>query len=387
MNLSENKNILQRLPIKDANPYYICAPAFIRTSGGIKLLYLLCHYLNICGYRAYIYCYQKNSYQEHSRNNLITPYLSYRQINKDIKLNYNPIVINSDTKNDILKLPCSFRYLLNYIGVFPGEPKSFDIEEKYYWAFSTDIAKKHNIPNERIFFLPVLNYDLFFSPSKKQIRQGKCCYLGKYAEFNKSIPKEVQSDEFTIFTRSLTKNKYIKQKDYADLMRKSEMIYIYENTGVMMEALLCECPVVLISTPYQSFSKTDTIGLKEIGINGIAFGESKEEIERAKRTVHLAKNKIQNLIDKFPEKLEYFINETQRIANEKPKYKPQVPTDIWGKKKKGKLSREIIRILNQLLKFIKLKIIFINLSREIIRILNQLLKFIKLKIIFINKVH
>jgi hypothetical protein len=331
------------------NPYYIIAPAFTPTSAGIKLLYILCDLLNKKGFEAYIVPREGEIRIFYSYN---APILSLDEARIHIKDRSNPIVINTDTGWDILDLPCKFRYLMNYIGIFPNEPREtapeFEIDKKFFWAFSRDIAKKYNIPENHVIFTPILDTETFFPPII-ETRKGNMCYLGKYAEiYSKKLPMEIDNTFYVFYRRGIN---IPKTKEYAEKFRHAELCYIYENTSVITEALMCGCPVVCVPNDYCQFSEKDMIGLAEIGLNGIAIGTSIDEITRAKATVHLARERILQLMSEFDNKIDYFIEETQKISQEIQTDKAKISktlTRFFNKKRPNKIIKELKRAANSL---------------------------------------
>lgn len=312
------------------NPYYIVASHYTRISGGIKNLYQLCHNLNTKGYKAFIidiqepYILNKISQEEYNKRfyNLNTPRLSYQDFTYHITMGFNPILIYPETIYNLKEfkhLPCTIRYIMHYIGYFPESPTKDDsefknLQQEQKWAFSKNLADVENIDETNVLFYLNLEYDIFYPIKKMTQRNGKLCYLGKYYDnYTKELPKEIDAS-FDVFYRSHPV-KSPNQQEYAEKMRNAELIYIYEDTGVMWEALLCECPVVLMPNKYFKATLESTIGLKDIGIDGIAFGDSPEEINRAKSTVSLARQKIIDNYKNYNKSLDVFIIKTQTLSN------------------------------------------------------------------------
>lgn len=347
------------------NPYYIVAPAYTSKSAGISLLYKLCHLLNTKNCRAFIIC--RDAAMHEYPFQYAAPLLSQNEAIQHINFRFNPIVVMPETGFDKLHYPCTFRYLMNYIGIFPGEPKEtdleFQIDKKYFWAFSTDIAKKHNIPHDKVLFTPIVETDIFYRPQVED-RQGKACYLGKYAElYSRKLPKKVDKS-FYIFYRNKNIGHTPEKEKYAEKLRMVEFLYVYENTSVITEALMCGCPVVCVPNQYCQFTENDMIGFYEIGLNGIAIGTNPKELERAKATVHLARERILTLMNQFEGKIDYFIQETQKISQETRLNKDIAIESIanhfhYAPHKKSKLTREFVRIFRNINPF-QLKPIFLK---------------------------
>jgi hypothetical protein len=98
--------------------------------------------------------------------------------------------------------------------------------------------------------------------------------------------------------------------EIANLFRKSEFFYCYENSSLALEARLCGCPVVLLPNPF--FDKV--IGGDDLGMEGIAWGNTPEQVKWAQETVHLAYDKYKSNIDLFWNQLDVFIHDTQALA-------------------------------------------------------------------------
>ena len=69
--------------------------------------------------------------------------------------------------------------------------------------------------------------------------------------------------------------------DMISLLQHSEFFYAYEDTFLIMEAVLCGCPVVLL--PSETFKECHT--LEDYGTNGVAWGNDPEKVKTAEATV------------------------------------------------------------------------------------------------------
>jgi hypothetical protein len=95
--------------------------------------------------------------------------------------------------------------------------------------------------------------------------------------------------------------------EIAQLFRRSEVFYAYENTALALEAALCLCPTVFLPNPWL----TDVIATKELGRDGFAWGTDPEEVARAKATVHIARDRYLATYHEFWTQLSAFVGETQ----------------------------------------------------------------------------
>jgi hypothetical protein len=167
------------------------------------------------------------------------------------------------------------------------------------------------VPRSRgTLFIPTSDPNVF-TPEPRVDRKGSCFYAGKY--------KYVLGGELFDVTRNSIEINRIgpgaqTPAQIADLFRRSEVFYCYENTALAIEAALCECPVVFL--PNQHLDHVISEG--EHGWDGMAWGDDPEEVERAKRTVGRARNNYLSLYDRFQQQLERFIGMTQEEIHNRP---------------------------------------------------------------------
>jgi hypothetical protein len=288
------------------HPYYILAPRYMRTSAGIKVLYLLCHHLNLKGYQAYIVTNPRRSYEKEVYD-LKAPFLTNEIINYHYKNRRTPITVYPETIcGNPLNSPIVARYVLNYLGLLDGD-KELDDQElvfTYSQALADSVAKY----NPNILYLPAANPQIFYPPKKEVKREGKCFYASKHVHIlgGKLLP--ITNDCFEI-TRDLPDS--LTPQEIADLFRKSELFYTYEDTSLSTEAVMCGCPAIFIPSEFQT---QEPLALKETGSAGIVFGTSDENIKKAKDTVHLAFEQFIQSTENFSQQLDNFINITQEKA-------------------------------------------------------------------------
>jgi hypothetical protein len=293
---------------KKHNPYYIVAPRFIRTSAGIRVLYLLCHHLNLLGYQAYIINTQPHIESDEGIHDFIAPMLTDAISHYHHKYGITPIIVYPETIcGNPLNAEIIARYVLNYPGLLGGN-EIFDDNEMIF-TYSEALAKNIS-PNRKkyLLFIPACNSNIFYPPKNNEKRRGSCFSASKYQNsFNgKLLPLTKHSFEIT---RDLPDS--LTPQEIADLFRKSELFYTYENTSLATEAVMCGCPAIFIPSDYM---KEPPLALKETGSNGTSFGISDEDIKKAKDTVHLAFEDYQKTTEIFKQQLENFIKITQMQA-------------------------------------------------------------------------
>jgi hypothetical protein len=290
------------------NPYYIYAPRYVRASAGIRVLYLLCHHLNLRGYQAYMVATCNDRHEEEVYD-LIAPTLTEEILQFHFKQKRCPVVVYPETTiGNPLRAPVVARYVLNYPGLLGGD-KEYNSKEMIF-TYTEKLASSITNHVPEIMYMPVCDTNIFYPPETSAKRSGSSFYAAKYQEVHNGKLKDITKKSFEI-TRHLSSS--LNQHQIAELFRKSEVFYTYENSSLAIEATLCGCPAVFIPN---EFLTEEPLALKETGTNGIAFGIDSEKIDEAKKTVHLAfENYIESLND-FDKSLDNFIRITQKRAQE-----------------------------------------------------------------------
>lgn len=290
------------------NPYYIVAANYVRTSAGIKSLHMLCHALNQRGERAYMILHPHYPASHGFNTDWLTPVLTSRAIQSDFERGLTPITIYPETiPGNLFKAPLIVRYVMNFPGLLGGD-KKYDPNE-FLLAYSKNLADAVGC-EDSVLFIPASDTNIF-TPEPRQNRSGTCFSAAKYKYHHggELFPETKDSVEIT---RDLPDSPT--PKEIADLFRRSELFYCYENSALIIEALLCECPVVMLPNQYLH----QAIGEHEIGQDGIAWGASPEEIARAKATAIKGKERYLQLYAEFWQQLDIFVSRTQAKAAATP---------------------------------------------------------------------
>ncbi len=287
------------------NPYYIFAPSYINTSAGIKALHFLCHHLNLKGYPAFLvtaadYYYKINP-------DLITPIITQEVMKLHQENNKNPIAVYPDVvKGNPLNSKCTVRYLLHYAG-FLGGDKEF-AKEDLIFTYTKKIGQKMGIKNPQIMFMPICDSDIFYPPANQANRKGGCFYASKYRLLSGEEPFEITKNAVEI-TRNLPNSQTT--AEVADLLRRSECFYSYEDTSLITEAILCGCPVVLVKN---KFFDGEPLAINELGSEGFSVDTDEKNIEQAHQSIALAQKKFFDAIENFWPQLDNFITLTQELS-------------------------------------------------------------------------
>lgn len=261
-------------------PFYIFAPNYRDSSGGIRVLHYLCHILNEIGEEAYIV----NAHV--SSPYLRTPKLTLAQIEQHFIAGLHPASIYPEIIwNNPANTPHIVRWLLNIPGRL-GKPIEFEQHDLIYYYDSWCMPKEHN--GEQLFIHSV-NHTTFHNndnPDDNQ-RTLECYYAHKYHMGGKAVLDEHKN---LISLGQEIKRTHI---EIAAILRKAKVIYCYEPSGIINEALACGCPVLLVRTEYWPLGPDDSHhqipGLAIFGEPG-ALSRAQTSLERIRETHRQARD-------------------------------------------------------------------------------------------------
>ncbi|MCQ4159632.1 hypothetical protein NON00_06805 [Roseomonas sp. GC11] len=287
------------------HPYYITAPRYIRTSAGIKALHMLCHALNRAGYEAYMAIFPVWLGADRVSPDLLTPVLTPAIARRHRRAGLAPIVVYPETVGgNPWRARTIVRYVLNFPGLLGGD-HSYPPDEMVY-GYSAVLAEACNQPG-KVLFVPASDATVFTPAEQDTPRQGACFYAMKYQVVHQG-PLLPETEGAIEITRDRPDSQ--SPAEIAEILRRSEVFYAYENTALALEAALCLCPTVFLPNPWL----TEVIAVKEMGWDGFAWGTAPEEVARARATVHLARNRYLATYHQFWEQLGVFARETQARA-------------------------------------------------------------------------
>lgn len=294
------------LPRPGRHPYYIVSGPYTRLSAGTKVLHLLCHALNSSGQNAFMVSSRTNS-------DLLTPILTNDAMDHHFDQGLTPIVVYPEVvEGNPLHAPLVVRYILNFPGLLGGE-KVHDPRDICF-GYSAALLKGQGAAHaDNVLFLPASDPIVFTPPSPGTPRRGTCFYAGKYKHIHGGRLDDVTRDSVEIHGL-LGGERRQTPEELADLFRRSELFYCYENTALAIEAALCECPVVMLPNRYF----THKIGGELLGNDGVAWGNDPLEVQRAKATVQRFRRRYLELVEAFWRQLEHFEVVTQEAAAKTP---------------------------------------------------------------------
>lgn len=264
-------------------PYIIVTPGYTEQSAGVKSLHMLCDALNKAGQKASLMFMSGGPIT--SNPNLDTP-VCEKFDNESIVVYPEIVIANPLGAKNVV------RWLLYYAGAYRGNKKfpETDIIFGYTKRISADYGTKD------VLFLPTVDEKIFIPPPKKAQRSGSCFYAHKYRIF-KGIPTDT-GDAIEI------KNPGQSREEIIRLLQSSEIFYTYEDTALIIEAVLCGCIVVCKPSDYFK----ECCGLDDFNA-GIAWGIS--GLGHAIKTIDQARDAYVSLRDRFWFDLGRFIAKTQ----------------------------------------------------------------------------
>jgi len=297
-------------PRDNTHPYYIVAPRWTYSSAGVRALHLLCHALNRSGLKAFLVHYP---FEDHPRSwtnyELWTPVLDHQQAKRHLEQGLTPIVLYPEiVSGNPLKAPLVARWVMNFPGLLGGD-SVYGMDEVCF-GYSRELAAAAGNP-EQVLHLPTVDTRIFHPSNDHSERRGGCFYALKYKNVHRGILDPITNGCFEI-TRGLSDS--LSPVELAQLLRRSEIFYTYENTALATEAILCGCPAVFIPNPHL----TEMIGQEELGKDGFAWGTDPAAIAQARATVSHGAINYLNTYNLFWDQLAAFVKISQERAKSVP---------------------------------------------------------------------
>lgn len=290
------------LPPHGRHPYYIVVPRYIRTSAGIRCLHLLCHWLNRKGQLAYLLITPHWNGLEVSPE-LTTPIVTQAIASAHFEMGLTPIVVAGEVYEETVASAVRVHFIGNYPGLLGG-PKEYPPDQLCF-GYSKHLAEHVGQP-ENVLHIPPVNTRIF-SPKPNVKRSGTCFYAAKFQDVYLGKVFGIPEDCFEI-TRD--RPGQLTQEQLAELFQRTELLYLFEDSAIGIEAAMCGCPVVLM--PSEFFSRP--LAIEEAGWDGFAWGMDESELARARATVgNVYRNYTRNF-DVFFQQLDHFVDLTQAKA-------------------------------------------------------------------------
>lgn len=285
------------------HPYYIIAADYRRNSAGIRVLHMLCDALIRAGHEAYIYAQVMSP-------DLMTPRLTDLVVDLHKTAGVEPIVIYPEiVDGNPLDANVVVRYLLNKPGFIQGS--GVYGPDDLLFAYTKGLVQP-GMAADDVLFLPAVDLRVFQPPKDPATRvPGKVCYyLGRrgQAEIDPALlpPDAVQ----------ITPQWPDSWENLAALFQQCEYFYCGESSGLALEAALCGCLGVIVPNA----AAPHLVAPDETGMYGLAWGIDPEEIQRARDTLPLLREKMEREAQAFWPQLDHFIETTQAAAAEYARY-------------------------------------------------------------------
>lgn len=233
--------------IRGGSPIYIISPGYSYASRESRVLYALCHYLNVMGENAYIYPYPIKLdsdpmwpfFSRMATGQWVDWDLNVKILNQEIVDKHHsdgvvPICIVSDKSDVPFDAPFVARYILNRS--YRDGLKSYRKAQEYTFCYSEEIANFTGVQD--VLYLPTVDMD-YFECIENTKRNG-CAY---YMDDNRFDEGE---DWTWLFERCvpLPLNGDTAKSEIKSYFESLECFYCVSDTELAVEAALCGCKVI-----------------------------------------------------------------------------------------------------------------------------------------------
>lgn len=287
------------------SPYYIFALDYIQQSAGIRALHYLCHALNESGMEAYVMC---KGVVPHLR----TPILDEATLKRHHESGRVPITVYPEivSGDPLATGGLVVRWLLNKPGHIGGDGYFPDDN----LIFTYDLNYVSEGLSCEMLHIPTCDLTIFNNDNNPHdnSRDLVSFYAHKYL-FNGGVLTDHVKDAV-----SLCKDQKLTHAEIASILRRSKVLYVYEPTNMISEALLCGCPVSVIETDYWRQNMPNYTYLKD---TGLVMADSSESLEVAKANLHHYRTYYENVVlSNAWIQLDSFVELTQKasIARARP---------------------------------------------------------------------
>ena len=250
-----------------------------------------------------------------------------------------PIVIYPEiVKGNPLEASKIARYYLNRPGFFTGT--NYVNLNEFNFAYTSSMLNGY-AEADHILYLPLIDTNLFCPPKMPEKRvSGKVCYyLGRKRDAKRTSGL-IKQDSIEI-TLKYPKNK----NELVKIFQECEYFISYQDSSLCLEAALCGCIAIILPDK----NVESPLAQNETKMYGMAWGDSPDEIARARATLGLVRTLYLQRIKEFWTNLDLFIEKTQKIHCEKDSI---INVDLYlginkyfhlVKRRLLKLSRRIVK--------------------------------------------
>lgn len=269
------------------NPIYIYAPPYKEYSAGVRALYYLCHILNQLGHLSWIVESEKlDDDLTYTSGFLNAPLLTSAVAKSHFEYGLPPIVIYPESVvGNPLNAQLVARWFLSYPGSIGG-PSTFQ-KTDFCFAYSASIARAYGEELPVVFIPPVSLSELKgirdINPEIERRIDG-LVYAGKYRGFvgNPRLPDWVPQGEYVEIWREGPRKQ--SRGEVLQLLANSKVLFAFENTTLITEAILLGTPVVLVRSEFFN----ELIAKDELSDHGSAWSTEPNAIALASETLSRA---------------------------------------------------------------------------------------------------
>lgn len=293
--------MIRNLYLTNHAPYYIYAVDYRQGSAGVRALHYLCHALNELGMEAYVTC------------KVTVPQLRTPVLTKTVERRHQasgrvPIVVYPEiVPGNPLEGRIIVRWLLNQPGHIGGD-KYFPDDELIFTYLSMYLPE--GVRGE-VLNIPTCDLSIFNNENNPydDKREYVCFYANKYLAKGGVLTDHVKNATSLCLDQKLTHG------EIAAILRRSRLLYVYEPTALITEALLCGCPVSVIETEYL---RNNTTNYSFATGYGVIADDSPESVAHAQVNVRKYRAVYESGILKDTwYQIGRFVELTQNVARER----------------------------------------------------------------------
>lgn len=282
------------------HPYYIAAPTYTETSAGIRVLHLLAQALVRRGMLAYVADLQRGVVANRAFSGPVAvPTLTAAIVREHHSRGLSPIAVYPETMSgNALGAATVVRYFLNYPGVLGGQREFPSTDLRL--AFSQAVADASGA--EMVLCLPTSDPRVF-RPDTNAERDLVLAYAAKFRKAGGEPALPLGAVEIT--------SNSPRRGELPGLLTRGSELHVWEDTALIIEALLSGCPVVL----------RPEAGLKnclmhhELGSAGIARSSEREALDNARSELGTFRARYDRVIERAWVALDHFVSVTQDAAD------------------------------------------------------------------------
>lgn len=284
-----------------SQPYYVFAPEASSQSVSSNLLRKLCSALNALGCEAYLDAAEPSG-------ELWTPVLTEATRVAHYKAGRKPIVVSAAAVGANLKgLGVPVRYALEKSALASDANAQSGAVPVLEYLQTWDSSQ-----TERALFVPMLDPAALADEASNPLTER----VG-IAYFNKQyLAAGGQSRDFGADALDLSSEALRTEADICEALRRTRLLYAYEDSVLTDMARLCGCPVVLIPNPFTLKNRPERFHCEKEW--GVAWGDTPQELAWANETVAKWKKQYLHGANGWEQQLQQFVRETQETAAAMP---------------------------------------------------------------------